>query len=445
MTAIHEHPNRFSAETPWHMRGNYAPIDDEATIESLPVKGKIPAELNGSYLRNGFNPAGRVPAHWFFGAGMVHGFDIADGKVAYRNRYVHTPYVDQDMDMMEGIGDLTLSPANTSIIKHAGRILALEEAHFPWEMDIKLNTLGCVDFDGRLKTPMTAHPKISQKTGEMFFFGYQFLNEPFLTYHRTDAVGTLVQSEIIEIPRPVMMHDFAITENYALFFDLPIVFSMEKGGFRFQRDLGGRIGVMPLTGSNADVRWFEVEACTVFHSINAYEQGDEIILQVCRASSIMEHGMNDIGDQSSPWQWNLNLKTGKATETQLDDRTGDFPRIDDRLIGLPSRFGYIAGLMEGSSPGFLGEIYKYDMKTGGVETHSFGGDEASAFEPIFVPATPDAGEDEGWIICLSHDDSNDETTLNIIEAQNFEAEAVAQVVLPRRIPFGAHGSWIASE
>lgn len=113
-----------------------------------------------------------------------------------------------------------------------------------------------------------------------------------------------------------MMHDFAVTENYALFFDLPIVFSMEKGGFRFQRDLGGRIGVMPLTGSNADVRWFEVEACTVFHSINAYEQGDEIILQVCRASSIMEHGMNDIGDQSSPWQWSLNLKTGKATETR---------------------------------------------------------------------------------------------------------------------------------
>ena len=445
MTATHERPNRFGADTPWFMRGNFSPIDDEATVASLPVQGRMPEGLRGAYVRNGFNPAGRVPWHWFFGAGMVHGFEIADGGVSYRNRYVHTPYVDNDLDMMEGIGDLTLSPANTHIIEHAGRLLALEEAHFPYELDRELNTVGCFDFDGRLTTPMTAHPKVCPTTGELMFFGYQFMNEPWLTYHRVDAAGNLVQSEQIEIPNPIMMHDFAITEHYSLFFDLPIVFSIDNGGFRFKREAGGRIGVMPRAGTNADVKWFEVEPCTVFHSFNAYERGDEIVLQVCRASSIMEHGMSDLGDQSTPWQWNLDLTTGRATETHLDDHHGDFPRVDDRLIGQPARYGYMAGLRPGPSPDFTAEIFKYDLDAGTVETHSFGDEAVHVFEPVFAPAGPDAAEDEGWVVCLTHDDRTDLTTLNVLEAQDFTADPVARVELPRRVPFGAHGSWLPAD
>ena len=222
--------------TDWWMQGNYAPITDEVTFDALPVVGEIPAGLQGSYLRNGFNPPGAVPFHWFFGAGMVHGFDFANGRVSYRNRYVRTPYFEQDMDLFTAAADLRFSPANTNIVRHAGRLLALEEAHLPWEIGTDLSTLQSHDFGGALNTPMTAHPKICPKTGEMLFFGYQFFNEPYLTYHRVDPQGVLVQSEAIDIPKPVMMHDFTITENYAIFFDLPIVFALEHGGFKFDRD-----------------------------------------------------------------------------------------------------------------------------------------------------------------------------------------------------------------
>ena len=197
----------------WWMQNNYAPIEHEVTVEKLKVVGEIPAALNGSYLRNGFNPPGAVPFHWFFGAGMVHGFEIADGTINYRNRYVRTPYLEHDMDLITAMSDLRSSPANTNIIRHAGKLLALEEAHVAWEINADLSTVGSFDYDGKLATPMTAHPKLCPVTGELLFFGYQFLTAPYLTYHRVSAEGRLVQTEVIDIPRPVMMHDFTITEH----------------------------------------------------------------------------------------------------------------------------------------------------------------------------------------------------------------------------------------
>lgn len=430
-----------TTDAAWWMQGNYGPIRDELTVEDLPVEGEIPAALRGSYLRNGFNPPGAVPFHWFFGAGMVHGFEIADGRVSYRNRYIRTPYLEQDMDLMSAMGDLRASPANTNIVRHAGRLLALEEAHLPWQIDAELATVGSVDFDGALTTPMTAHPKICPVTGEMLFFGYQFLSEPYLTYHRVDPEGRLVQSEIIDIPRPVMMHDFTITEHYTIFFDLPIVFALEHGGFKFDRDAGGRIGVMPRNGSNADVTWYDVEPCTVFHALNSYERGDEIVIQVCRARSIMEGGMDDLGDQATLWQWTIDRVAGTVTEEQLDDRPGDFPRIDDRRVGQPARYGYVGGLIPGPSPMFSPDIYRYDLTAGTSQVHSFGGDGTHIFEPVFAPAGPGAAEDEGWLIVLTHDDTTDVTTFNLLDAQDFTAPPVARVRLPQRVPFGAHGNW----
>lgn len=430
------------AETVWWMQGNDAPIREELTIPDLAVVGRIPSELHGSYVRNGFNPPGAAPVHWFFGAGMVHGFEIRDGRVAYRNRYVRTPYLEHDLDLMTAVSDLRSSPANTNIIRHAGRLLALEEAHVPWELDRELGTVGSVDFDGGLNTPMTAHPKVCPMTGELLFFGYQFLTEPYLTYHRVDAEGRLVQSEVIDIPRPVMMHDFTITEHFAIFYDLPIVFAFEHGGFRFDRDAGARVGVMPRTGSNADIRWYDVEPCTVFHTLNSYEVNDEIVIQVCRARSLMEGGMDDLGDQSTLWQWTIDQAAGTVTEVQLDDRTGDFPRVDDRRVGLPHRYGYIAGLLPGASPVFAPHVVRYDLERGTQQVHAFGGPETHVGEPVFAPASPDAAEDEGWVFVLSHDDNTETTTLNILDAQDFAAAPVATVALPQRIPFGAHGNWM---
>ena len=263
---------------PWHLSGNWEPMQNEMSTNDLDVDGQLPKELNGLYLRVGPNPSRGWSPHWFFGDGMLHGITLQDGKAtSYRNRFVRTRVFEGDAgdNPMDAMGDMTMGVANTHVIRHAGRILALEEGHFPYEVNSGLDTIGPWDFDGELTTSMTAHPKICPVTGEMLFFSYFAFEPPYLTYHRADADGRLVQTEPIEIPNMVMMHDFNVTRNHVVFMDLPLTFKLEAVGdgalpFRFDRDAGARLGVMPRDGSNSDVVWYEIDPCYVFHPVNSH-------------------------------------------------------------------------------------------------------------------------------------------------------------------------------
>ncbi|MFK7730569.1 MAG: carotenoid oxygenase family protein, partial [Pseudomonadales bacterium] len=177
--------NQIEEKKPFFLKDNFAPTFEERNDTALHVEGDIPSGLNGRFLRNGPNPQTGWSDHWFFGNGMIHGIELSNGSVNwYRNRYVQTPlYADPDADSIESLMDLHKSAANTHIVHHAGKILALEEAHLPWEISTELETVGAYDFNGKLSTPMTAHPKVCSQTGEMMFFAYGLL-PPYLTYHR---------------------------------------------------------------------------------------------------------------------------------------------------------------------------------------------------------------------------------------------------------------------
>lgn len=439
---------RQNEELPWHLRGNWAPVQDELAVNDLEVEGEIPAELSGLYLRNGMNPRSGYSDHWFFGNGMVHGVELRDGRASYRNRFVRTPYFEQDMNMMEAMSQPKASPANTHVVPHAGRILVLEEAHVPWEIDRDLTTVGVRDFEGRLSTPFTAHPRVCPETGELLAFGYSMMEEPYLRYYRVDAKGELVQNEAIEIPRPVMMHDWNVTRNHVIFMDLPLAFSLDgpNPGFGFHPEYGARLGVMPRDGGNADVRWYEIDPCFVFHPLNAHEEGDDIVLYVCRQPYAMKAGMQDIGADpdgaAKLWRWTIDTASGSVKEEQLDDRPGDFPRVDDRRMGLPARYGYTMGIdAEAPTLTFSPYLYKYDLESGRRETHDLGSGWYGG-EPSFAPRSADADEDDGWVVAIVYDASDNASHMVIVDAQNFESKPVARVRLPRRVPFGAHGYWI---
>ncbi len=186
-------------------RGNYAPVTDELTEFDLPVEGAIPAELDGWYLRNGPNPR-QATAHWFTGDGMIHGVRIEGGRAAwYRNRWVRTDSFAEDFPLYnaDGTRNLRAAVANTHVVNHAGKTLALVESSLPYEISNELETLGAYDFGGKLVDSMTAHPKICPTTGEMHFFGYGSIFEPYVTYHRVDANGELT----INRPLDVKAHD----------------------------------------------------------------------------------------------------------------------------------------------------------------------------------------------------------------------------------------------
>jgi carotenoid cleavage dioxygenase-like enzyme len=215
--------------------GVYLPVSQELTAFDLPVRGELPRELCGLYVRNGPNPRSGPSAHPFFGDGMLHGVWIENGRARkYANRWVQTlPSLPTS--------DLRRSVANTNVIAFGNQLLALEETAFPYEVDAGLNTVGPFDFGGELKTPMTAHPKRCPITGDLHFFGASWNPaDPPLTYHRANAAGELVVSREIAVPGHTMMHDFAITENYVVFMDLPVVFDAERA----------REGTMPFRWSD---------------------------------------------------------------------------------------------------------------------------------------------------------------------------------------------------
>ncbi|KYC40292.1 9-cis-epoxycarotenoid dioxygenase [Scytonema hofmannii PCC 7110] len=456
-----------TTENPF-LSGNFAPVQKEMTSSTLQVKGKLPSHLSGMFVRNGSNPQWEPIGqyHWFDGDGMLHGVRISDGKATYRNRYVRTKGWKVEHEANKAIWSGFLEPrskdnpggmykntANTALVWHAGQLLALWEGGAPHAIQVPhLETISEYTYKGNLASPFTAHPKVDPKTGEMMFFGYSFAS-PYLQYGVVSAEGELLRTVPIDIPQPVMMHDFAITQNYTIFMDLPMTFNQErvqtgKPWIMFEPDRPSRFGIVPRFGDNLNIRWFESPACYVFHTLNAYENGDEVVLIACRMSSSTVLGSDDA--QSDPeaniprlHQWRFNLSIGNVNEEMLDDVASDFPRINENLLGQKTRYGYTGKIAQSSLPLFEG-IIKYDLNTGKSETHKFGQGRYGG-EAVFVPRPGATAEDDGWLVTFVYDTNEDASELVVVNAQDITGEPIARVLLPQRVPYGFHGAWISEE
>ncbi len=462
---------RRESELNAFLQGNFAPWRMEGVAEDLEVTGHIPNQLAGTYYRNGPNPAFEPPGryHWFDGDGMIHAITLDEGRAHYRNRYVLSAGLKEERAAGRGLfsGLLDIDPSeaprfkntgNTNIVWHAGRLLALMEAAFPTRMEPRtLETLGELDFDGRLAGAMTAHPKMDPETGEMLFFGYSPF-PPHLQYHVADREGRLVRSEVIDVAWPSMMHDFAITKDHVIFILCPLVFSFEnlakRGGvFSWEPERGTRLGVMPRSGGNADVKWFETEASYVFHPMNAFAEGDAIVLDVARYGRLdfmspQAAANPSYRDENAArmHRWRIDLRAGGVKSTPLDDIVTEFPRVDERRLGRRHRFGYTAArepeLDDGAQPVWTA-IKKYDLERGTAETRRFGAGNGVG-EPLFVPRGAGAAEDDGWVLVLAYDHARNTSDFYILDARDVRGEPVAVVHLPHRVPYGFHGNWVAA-
>ncbi len=431
-------------------RGNYAPVADELTERRLPVVGSIPVELAGCYMRNGPN-ARQAAGHWFTGDGMIHGVRIEGGRAAwYRNRWVRTESFQMSMLIYneDGSRNLRSSTANTNIIRHAGRTLALVETSLPYEVTKDLCTIGPYDFGGKLNNSMTAHPKICPITGELHFFGYGSIEQPHVIYHRANRRGQLLISRPLEVPALTMMHDFALTAHYLVFLDLPLVFDLDIATkktssmpFRWDDSYGARLGVLRRDKPFERVRWFDIEPCFITHVANAYDEhtdtGETVVLHAVRYAEIWREPANDFGGNGQLWSWKLNLRTGRVAERQIDDRSIEFPRIDDRRTGLPARFVVTTG---------RASIVRYDLHTDNAVEHHFGTQShtANPSEAVFVPSRSSTrqDEDQGWYMCFVHDPARQASDLTILDSSDLTGSPVARIRLPCRVPVGLHGSWV---
>ncbi|HIF98263.1 MAG TPA: carotenoid oxygenase [Myxococcales bacterium] len=436
------------------LSGNFGPIETESTVTGLKVQGEIPRDLAGRLLRIGPNPvAPGENDHWFAGNGLVHGLRLRDGEAEwYRSRFVRDDSVCDFKGWPHTAGprfrEDSSGLANTNVIGVGGKTYAIVEGGgFPVEIDYELETVRSSNFGGGLSGPFSAHPKRDPDTGELHAAGY-FSGWDHLQHVVVSAGGKVLRTLDIPVPGRPMVHDCAITENYFIVFDFPVVFRPVEGGaeegtlgqYIWHEEYGSRVGLLPRTGSADEIVWCEVENCFVFHPLNAYEDADgRVVLDVVRHPKMFASNSNGPGEGPPTLdRWLLDPKGGAVKEDRISDRPQEFPRHDERLVGKPYRYGYCGASGES---GLFGGLLKHDLRTG--ETlHRDDGPSKQYQEPVFVPCSEEADEDDGWVMSYRHDAERNKAEVVILHAQDFLGTPLATIDLTVRVPFGFHGNWV---
>jgi carotenoid cleavage dioxygenase len=419
-----------------YLTGPMAPVTEEVEAFDLPVAGSLPSELDGRYLRNGPNPRDPDPAtyHWFTGEGMVHGVRLRDGRAEwYRNRWVAVPGAE--------------FASNTNVVGIGGRTFAIVEAgSAPIELADDLTPIAVNRFDGTLAGAYSAHPKTDPVTGLRHAITYWWPEES--VHHVVVGPDAKVVRDV-EIPvgdRP-MVHDIAITATRALVFDLPVTFDMELAGagdalpYVWRPERAARVGVLGLDASADEIVWCEAPQCYVYHPLNAYDLADgRIVVDVVRWPKTFDathrQGPGDVATRLV--RWTVDPARGTVAEDVLSDRSQEFPRMREDLLGREHRFGYTAtwGLS-----GVAGGILKHDVTAGTTESWE-PGPTRSCGEPVFVPREGSTAEDDGWLLAFVQDVATASSELVVLAAQDLAAGPVASVALPQRVPAGFHGNWV---
>lgn len=474
LPADDDHPYRTG---PWQ------PQTDEWKADDLDVvEGVIPTDLNGVYLRNTENPL--HPAlktyHPFDGDGMVHIVGFLDGQAFYRNRFIRTDGLAAEQKagkpLWAGLAERPqLSPSDhgwgartnmkdassTDVVVHNG--VALTSFYQCGDL-YRLNpctaeTLGKETWGGKFPSNwgVSAHPKIDVKTGEMLFFNYS-TEAPYMNYGVVDAKNELVHYTPVPLPGPRLPHDMAFTENYAILNDCPLFWDPEglkQGAYaaRFHRDMPLRLGVIPRRGGPADIRWFEAESTFVLHWVNAYEDGDEIVLDGFFEND-PEPADNGVGDkwqrafrflaldrmQSRLHRWRLNMVTGQVNEESLSDSITEFGMLNGAYAGQNYRYAYAA---TGKPGWFLFDgLVKHDLHTGTEDRFRFS-DGVYGSETAMAPRVGGVDEDDGYLLSLTTDMNQNASYCIVFDATDVAAGPICKIQLPERISSGTHSTWAA--
>ena len=458
--------------------GAWTPVFDEYDADDLEVIGEIPKDIDGIYVRNSENPAfGSIGLyHPFDGDGMIHTMSFRDGKASYKNRFVRTKGLMAEIEagkpLWAGIAEdprLSTRPgwgahggikdsSSTDVVVHAGKILSTfyqcGEGYRldPYTME-QFGTEGWVPLDG-----ISAHPKLDENTGELLFFNYS-THAPYMHYGVVGPDNKLKHYIPIPVPGPRLPHDMAFTKNYSIIADLPLFWDADilaKGrhAARFHRDIPTRFAIVPRYGQPEDIRWFEADPTYVLHWMNAWEEGDEIVLDGYfqddpapkpldapggdpRLGQLMAY-LDENSFKPKLHRWRFNLKTGAVSESHLDDRLLEFGSFNQTYGGEKSRYLYSTF----TKPGwFLFEgLVKHDFETGKSETLNFGEGRFGSEAP-FAPRVGARSEDDGYIVSFITDMVENRSECVLIDAQNIADGPVCRIILPHRISSGTHATW----
>ena len=459
-----------------YMNGAWTPNFTEYDAEDMEVIGEIPTDIDGVYIRNTENPVQEPIGnyHPFDGDGMLHTMVFRDGKASYRNRFVRTKGFNAEQEAGEalwtgiannpkkskrpgwGAQGHVKDSSSTDVVVHAGEILTTF-----WQCGdgYRLDPFTLEQHGAERWTPLegiSAHPKVDENTGEMLFFNYSKY-PPYQHYGVVDRNNKLVHYTPIPLPGPRLPHDMAFTKNYSILVDLPLFWDpeeLQQGRYhaKYFPDTPTRFAILPRFGTEADVQWFEADPTYVLHWMNAYEEGDEIILDgyfqddpsppaLPGLPTVVGKMMANIDQhsfKSKLHRWRFNLKTGAVSEGHLDDRVLEFGTFNQSYAGRKSRYLYSTV----GEPGWFlfSGLVKHDLETGESSSLTFG-DQRFGSEAPFAPRVNAKDEDDGYLVSFITDMKEDRSECVLIDAKDIEAGPVCRIILPHRISSGTHATW----
>ena len=465
------------------LSGAFAPITTERDFDTLEVEGDVPADLNGVYVRNGpnrkFAAEGRY--HWFDGDGMLHAVYFDRGKVRYRNRWVMTDALKEEVEagqaLWQGIKeaprrdrqDMPLKcTSNTDVRYWAGNLISswyLGGAVYKVGVD-DLATRGKLNGDPRLHgLPISAHSKVDERTGELLFFAYG-KTPPYMWFGSLDRTGKVTNFMPVPTPGPRLPHDMAVTQNYAVLHDFPLYYDMKaqaskRHRLEFHPDVPTRFAVVPRKGIEADIRWFEANPTFMYHVSNAWEESDgqggtEIVMTGTPFSVPRDFKGNMDSERLAKmiallqndcmfYEWRMNLRTGETRERPLDDIiNSEFPVINTAMQGEKTRYSWhllMGRSQEPEHPRFSG-LARYDLKRGTSETYNEGPNRWWSEAP-FAPADNPKGEDDGYLVGFVWDGDAQRSKVYVMDAKNIAKGPVCKITLPEIVPNGFHATWVS--
>nr|GEV74557.1 9-cis-epoxycarotenoid dioxygenase NCED3, chloroplastic-like [Tanacetum cinerariifolium] len=484
-----KHPLPKTANPDIQISGNFAPVPEQPVRHHLSVKGTIPRHIDGVYLRNGANPLFEPISghHLFDGDGMIYAVKFDQGEASYACRFTETQRLVQERAIgkpvfPKAIGELHghsgiaklllfyarglcglvdhsqgIGVANAGLVYFNNRLLAMSEDDLPYEVKVTSNgdlkTVGRYNFDEQLKSTMIAHPKVDPVSGELFALNYDVVKKPYLKYFRFSPSGVKSKDVAIDLGKPTMVHDIAITENYVVVPDHQVVFKLSEmitGGspVMYDKEKVSRFGVLDKYAEDGSgIKWVEVPDCFCFHLWNAWEEpeyDEVVVIGSCMtpADSIFNESNEELKSVLS--EIRLNLKTGKSTRRAViapeNDVNLEAGMVNKNLLGRKTKFAYLA--IAEPWPKVYG-FAKVDLQTGETKKFIYG-DKKYGGEPLFLPRDPNSeAEDDGHILAFVHDEKTWKSELQIVNAMTLELEAV--VKLPSRVPYGFHGTFISAK
>lgn len=439
------------------------------------VSGEVPDFVRGTYYLNGparFQAGDLRYKHWLDGDGMVSRLRFDSSGIHFRNRYIQSTKLVSERQAgralfrvfgtsfpngrLNRVNSGLQSPLNISVYPFGDRILAFGEQSLPWELDPEsLESMGQFTFSGRVNeaSPMAAHPKFDPRTGEMFNFGVWFSQSPKLYFYCFEREALRYRTAI-PLPYPCSVHDFALSEHYAIFYLSPYLLDvqnfLERGftvmdSLRWEPERGSRLLVLDRRNGNLAAS-VPVGQRYCLHLINSFEQESRLTVDLLEFDAPIYGHYQPVPDlffdvgQGGPVRLSLDLRTRELVEriTLNYLQAPDLPSMDPQRSMHPCDEFWMLGISSAGGRGrkFFDQLVHASWNQSQVsDVYTCPAHRYLGGEPVFVGAPHSS---EGVVLCQEFDAKEETSYFLFFDAHNVARGPSARIALNKKLYLGFH-------